>query len=181
VLLIFAALISVSSVGIAIGKDALSLGWAFVKTQEVRSNKQVPRFTESSLVDLLILGDGGDPPLPYGYTGKVNEALYLLKKVVPKGAKVLTFDFTNPYSFALKWASAPGAPIFWHKGVTYNGSVYPDPIQVFLNVDVVLFPKQFGTGDPDELHILKQIYGAQLQQNFFLGETSEQWSLYIRK
>ncbi len=162
-------------------RDVRGFIFAFKNTRILRLDKELPRFSSLPLKNMIVIGDGGDPHLPKGYVGKVNDAVRILKAKVPPNSRVLTFDFTDPYSFAMRWPPAPGSPIFWDYGIVFNKTYFPKPAIVFGGADAVLLPKLFGSGFVIALATIQKLYGPTLERDFKIAASDDQWTLYLRR
>lgn len=138
-------------------------------------------FQSGGLKGLQILGFGGDPPLPGTYVNKVRDGLDLISRTGNAGRPVLSLDFSNPFNEAEFIRPPAGSPTVWHFKYLFSDTAAPAEEQAFDGAEVVMVPKQFGTGDQESFETLYRHYGDYLSQHYRqAGETGE-WVLLERK
>jgi hypothetical protein len=146
--------------------------------ESARSHDALPRIEAPALRDLFITGFGGDPPMPATYAAKLNDGLALLRRSAPAGARVESFDFTNPFPFALQWPPNPGGAVAWQLHFTFSQSAHPPAAQILGRADAVMLPKH--PADLPTLQALLAIYGGELRAHFRLAGESPHWILFLR-
>jgi len=109
----------------------------------------------------------------------LTDGVDLLHQHLRKGETVTTFDYYNPFSFALARTPARGGVAAAHNYV-FNDRFHPTADAYFGDADVVMFPKI--PAPPPEAHArLVKIYGEALESRFRLAAESSRWRLYRRK
>jgi hypothetical protein len=138
-------------------------------------------FTAGPLKGLQISGFGGDPPLPTTYVGKVKDGLNLLTCTGNADKPVAALDFANPFNVVRGVRPSRTAPPAWQLGFLFSPESAPSAARVFDRHDVIMWPKQFGDGNQQNLTVMLQHYGAYLAENYRLAGESRQWQLFVPK
>lgn len=136
-------------------------------------------FGAGPLRGLEISDFGGDPPLPTTYVGKVMDGVALLARTGNADRPVAALDFANPFNVARGVRPSRTAPPAWQLGFLFTAESAPPRKRVFNGRDVIMWPKQFGDGDQQNLAVLRQHYGAYLDANYVLAGTSRQWQVFV--
>lgn len=110
------------------------------------------------------------------YTNYVNDGISLLEKHRKQGERVMSLDFTNPFSYGLLIPPAPGGST----NLNYNGSFDArhkvSPEELFGAADLVMLPKVYS--DESLQFTVPAIYGPFLESHFQLVGESSDWKLY---
>ena len=109
--------------GISIFSAAASLsaaGWLMV-----HSVRAAPHFQAQTLRQFVPVNDD------VRYTYIINDGFRLLKLYRKPGERVMSLDFTNPFSFGLGIPPAPGGSTNLQFGGTFNAKHYVSPEKLF--------------------------------------------------
>ncbi len=136
------------------------------------------RIDSASLESMVLPGYGGGVPMPYTYTQKINDGLRLLRKL-GGGHRVETFDFVNPFPFALQWPAVHGGFWVWQDGFSFSEASHPTTQQVFSDADVLMIPKY--PAIPDSFKLMIQLYGGYIKEHYRLRDASDQWMVLVRQ
>lgn len=154
---------------------------AFRNAEDGRKLSADQIFQSGSLKGLQIRAYGGDPPLPTNYIGKVQDGLDLINRTGSSEKSVASWDFSNPFNVTRGVKPAAGSPLGWQLEILFSAASAPDVQQIFKGAEVVMVPKEFGSGHPETLVVLDQLYGAYLHAHYTLAGESRQWFLYRQK
>jgi len=117
-------------------------------------------------------------PISYeqAYTEGENDGFRILKQYRRPGERVMSLDFSNPFSYGMWIPPAPGGST----NLQFNGSFsehhYVSPERLFGNADLVFVPKIFT--DPSLSGSVPRIYGPYLESHFELIAENRRWKLY---
>jgi hypothetical protein len=101
-----------------------------------------------------------------------------LKLYRKPGERVMSLDFTNPFSYGLWIPPAPGGSTNLQYDGSFNAKHKVSPEKLFGAADLVMLPKIFS--DESLQFAVPTIYGPYLYSHFqFVGESSD-WKLYRR-
>ncbi len=93
-----------------------------------------------ALQSLVVLDGGGTCQPGDGYVRRLNDGLELLKKF-PSNTRVLSADFSNPFSIARLAPSPRGDLLYWDNEATFNLGNFRAAESLFQDTDVVMVPK----------------------------------------
>jgi hypothetical protein len=110
----------------------------------------------------------------------LTEGTSLLRENLRAGETVITFDFYNPFSFALARKPARGGIAAAGYNDMFNDRYHPAPEFFFGDADVVMRPKA-PLAAPWSGDGLSKIYGPALEERFALAAESSLWRMYRRK
>lgn len=154
-------------------QDAVSLGycwtWDRVHASELSAEQ---RFHSAMLADMVVPDDDA-------YTAFVNDGIHLLERNEIADARLLVFEFANPFSFALRLPSPRGDALWWHAGKTFSSRAHSPPAQVLREVDVALTP--LTPREVATVQLLEEVYGPYLRAHFTQVATSRHWILWKRR
>jgi hypothetical protein len=154
---------------IYIGSEAAGLNYALSEKL-----KQTPHtgFTAPTLV-------GFNSTVEHDYVEYVNEGCNLLQLHRRPEDTVLSLNFTNPFSFALRMKPPSQGTTWLQYGTDFDDVHGPAPERIFGDASLVMLPKIFSDGTlPDTV---PRIYGPFLKQHYALAAESPNWWLYRRK
>lgn len=157
--------------GITVLSALLSLAGAqWVKMHSARA---ADRFQGPALRQFVIVkGDAG-------YTNYVNNGFGLLQQHRKPGERVMSLDFTNPFSYGLWIPPAPGGSTNLQYNGSFNAQHKVSPERLFGAADLVMVPKSFA--DQSLQNTVPSIYGPYLEAHFHLIAESWSWKLYRRR
>jgi hypothetical protein len=138
-------------------------------------------FQRGALQGFQVKDFGGDPPLPTTYVGKVNDGIELLARTGNSARPVAALDFANPFNVARGVKPSRTAPTVWQLGFVFSDTSAPARERVFNGEDVIMIPARFGDGNQANLTVIRQHYGAYLDEHYALAGESEQWQLLVPK
>jgi len=139
---------------------------------KMHSARGAPHFDAPALRQFVCVGPDTS------YTGFVNDGIELLTHDRRPGERVMSLDFTNPFSFGLWIPPAPGGSVNLQYDGTFNDEWKVSPETLFGASDLVMVPKAFT--EVTLQTTVPAIYGPYLQSHFqFIGE-STWWKLYRR-
>lgn len=122
-------------VGTLVLFNVMSIGYsAYLKFWDSASISEL-KFNSAPLEDLRILVS--DEPHAK-FIKKVNEGTELLKLVSTSDDKILTFDFTNPFSFALQRKNPVGDAMWWHEKGDFTTDFHPPEERVFADTQILM-------------------------------------------
>jgi hypothetical protein len=165
----------------ATGRNLVSVAKAAQFKHRSASLSQAETFGAGSLQGLQISGFGGDPPLPTTYVGKVKDGLHLLARTGNSQRPVAAFDFANPFNIARGVRPSRTAPVAWQLDFLFSRETAPPARRVIDSSDVIMWPKQFGDGNQENLAVIRHHYGAYLNEHYRLAGESQQWWVYVPK
>lgn len=115
------------------------------------------------------------------YMKTITDGTNLLLTLKQPERTVLTLDMVNPFPFATAMKPpVKGYPLFWFTGaISTDPNRLPAPGDFVGNADYVMVPRL--PYDNEQLVNMMKIYGAYLQQNYFLNKKSIYWDLWERK
>src|SRR5258707_15805456 len=91
-----------------------------------------------------------------GYAVSVNNGFELLKLYRKPGERVMSLDFTNPFSYGLGIPPAPGGSTNLAFKGSFDAKHYVSPENLFGAADLVMLPKSFTDDTQDAV---PAIYG----------------------
>jgi hypothetical protein len=143
-----------------------------------------PRVAESRRFDApalrgLVVFEGAGACKRQEYVYKVNAGLALLRPAVTAQSRVLVFDFTNPFSFALRLPSQRGDAAWWQSGTNIAPGAFPPADSVFQQVTMVMVPKC--EEDTPTVAALTAAYGGYLRTHFQPRSENDAWTLLTRR
>jgi len=109
---------------------------------------------------------------------QVRNAVALLRAARLDAARVVVFDFSDPFTLARGAPSPSGAPPWWHAGVNVTDGVVPAPEFVFRDAEAVMIP-----GCPDVIEstrLLVRSYGPYLRAHYALVHRDADWAILRR-
>ena len=163
------------------GHSLLSLAWSAAPWrtawQQSALNVASP-IDADSMRDLRMVGWAGEDRQPLSYAGKINDGLKLLR-ALGGTHRVETFDFVNPFPFAMQWPAGRGGLWCWHTGYSFSEAHHPSPAQAFGGADVLMYPKY--PANAQSFAAMVRVYGAYVDANFERVAESRQWSVLRRK
>jgi hypothetical protein len=109
----------------------------------------------------------------------VNDGLELLENNSGNQDSVVTFDYVNPFSFALQRPPNAGGATWLAWANNYTDSVKPEATRVFGTATIVMFPK-WPSSSPEQFEGMMRSYGAFLRQNYRPVAESRWWILERR-
>ena len=111
-----------------------------------------------------------------GYVDLVNDGLNLLNQHRRPGDTVMSLDFSNPFSYALGMAPAPGGATTLHYRGNFSDEHHPPADRILGQASLVMMP--ITPSDKGLLYSIPRIYGPYLAEHFHLIGESPQWRLY---
>jgi hypothetical protein len=108
---------------------------------------------------------------------KINDGCHMLLRDTPATCRVDTFDFNEPFAFALQRPVSNG-PVQFATDLTVTKDVVPDPEVIFRRTDAIMIPTESQNG---EKPLLAMVYGDFLRKNFFVKDHSACWTLWVRQ
>jgi hypothetical protein len=138
----------------------------------VHSVRAAPRFQAQALRQFVPLKDDST------YTYFINDGFSLLKLYRKPGERVMSLDFTNPFSYGLGIPPAPGGSTNLQYDGSFNATHKVSPEKLFGAADLVMLPKIFSDGSLQST--VPTIYGPFLDSHFELVGESFDWKLYRR-
>jgi len=145
--------------------DALGLSFA------IRKRFQLPKTGQFHAQTLAGLTTGETDFVAY-----VNDGLDLLRKASTPRETVTTFDFSEPFSYALERPPFRGGSVSMQYNFTFSDRSRPSADWLLGGADLVMVPKY----PLIPLQPLQESYGAFLNSRFRLAEKSPRWFLYRR-
>jgi hypothetical protein len=142
-------------------------GWLMV-----HSLRGAPHFQSQALQEFVPVTDDSS------YTNRVNDGFRLLKLYRKPGERVMSLDFTNPFSYGLWIPPAPGGSTNLQFEGSFNAKHKVSPERLFGAADLVMLPKKFS--DESLQDTVPTIYGPFLDSHFQLVAESSGWKLYRR-
>lgn len=115
------------------------------------------------------------PVTPYQYAVVVNDGLNLLATQTDAGSRIMTFDLTNPFPFALRRPYPRGGSLWWAWN-TFSREAYPPAAELFRDVTHLMVPKA-PVLQSGEVAVLQAIYRTDLQERFQPVAESTFWIL----
>ena len=112
------------------------------------------------------------------YAALVNDGFPLVEKNKHPNDSLMSLDFTNPYSYALKMRPAYGGTTVFQYGTTFNDRFKPTPAFLIGSADLVMAPKKASDVSLD--YSVPKLYGPYLESHFHLVGESRDWRLYRR-
>ncbi len=191
------------SFGIMGGMLYRDVGTLAAASGSVRENKAWPRFDASPLRDLEVEGppvvtteesvlgalkangivwredSGGAYRGAYPYVLWFNDGVRLLKQHSGARSRVLVFDLSNPFSFALGLTPPRGDALFWQFKQTFDATRFPAPERIFREVTLIMAPKAPITLSTTVT--LLRAYSGVLASDFRRVAESDLWILYERR
>jgi hypothetical protein len=153
--------------GITVGSTLTSLASGiWLKTH---SAKAAPPFIAPALRDFVPVRS------EIGYTDFVNDGLALLQHR-KAGERVMSLDFTNPFSCGLAIPPAPGGSTNLQYRGSFDAKHMVSASKLFGKADLVMVPKTFS--DPSLQDSIPALYGPYLKSHFRLVAESSEWKLY---
>ena len=136
------------------------------------SGRGAPHFQSQALRQFVPVRDDES------YTSFVNDGFSLLKMYRKPGERVMSLDFTNPFSYGLWIPPAPGGSTNLQFNGSFNVKHNVSPEKLFGAADLVMLPKNFSDGSLQLT--VPMIYGPFLDSHFQLVAESLDWKLYRR-
>jgi hypothetical protein len=161
------------------GRNLISVAKAAQFKHSGASLSQAETFRAGPLQGLQISGFGGDPPLPTTYVGKVKDGLHLLARTGNSHRPVVAFDFANPFNVARGVRPSRTAPVAWQLNFLFSEESAPPVHRVIDGSDVIMWPRQFGDGNQENLAVIRAHYGAYLDEHYRFAGESQQWRVYV--
>jgi hypothetical protein len=155
--------------GISILSAIISLGAAGWTV--IHYVRDAPHFQAQALRQFVPVKDDAN------YTYFVNDGFGLLKLYRKPGERVMSLDFSNPFSYGLAIPPAPGGSTNLAFNGSFNTKHYVRPEKLFGDADLVMLPKTFTDDTQDAV---PRIYGPFLEAHFHLVGESAHWKLYRR-
>lgn len=112
------------------------------------------------------------------YAGFVDDGLALAAQHLRPKDTVMSLDFTDFYSYALRIPPAQGGATCLHYKVTFRDNAHVPPDRLFGSASIVMMPVVFS--EPDSQPAVMRLYGSFLSSHFHLEGASAQWRLYRR-
>jgi hypothetical protein len=113
------------------------------------------------------------------YFATLKDAEALLQKDPALSGSIFVLDFVNPLNALLGRSAPQGVDSWYHRGRTFEEGIFRSPKQTFADVDLIMVPK--APVDPTAYFLLKQIYGAYIEQHYRVAARSDYWLAYVRK
>ena len=113
------------------------------------------------------------------YVDFFNEGYRLLKRNLRPNDTVMTFDFLNPYSWALGLRPAEGGSTWMHYQTNFNEQWHPSPERFIGSASLILVPTDPKRQETAEYAV--PIYGDYLHAHFQLIDRTKSWDLYRRE
>jgi hypothetical protein len=166
---------------------AYSAAWNKFK---LPTTSESQRFQSRTLYDLVVPEKANNLPsnenvrVASEYPGIVNDGLVLLRKNVSTESRIFSMSFANPFPFALELPPPRGDALWWVENMSFNRNYFPDANQVFKNVDIVMIPK-FADSQlqrrSQATELMKEIYGGYLKSHFIEKDSSQFWTLLVKR
>ena len=112
------------------------------------------------------------------YTHWANEGFDLLAAHRRPGERVMSLDFTNPFSFGLHIPPAPGGTTNLQFHGSFDDQHKVSPERLFGGAELVMLPRSYS--DPTLYSSIPLNYGPYLHQHYGLIGQTEAWQLYRR-
>jgi len=139
-------------------------------------------FRAEPLSGIATLGPPDTPERPVDgqwLTWYVNDGLALLRENTAPEDSVVSLDYVNPFSFALKRPPNPGGSTWLAYDDNYTDRVRPDPSRLLGKAAVVMVPK-WPTSEAYRFQGTLRTYGPYLKQHFKPVAESTLWILEKR-
>jgi hypothetical protein len=146
-----------------------SLGLAFSVYQKMDWET-----TPNSAFDAPVLAGFRSCDRPY--VDLVNDGLRLVNRHRRSGDTIMSLDFSNPFSYALGMAPAPGGATTLHYRGNFSDQSHPAPEFLFGRASLVIVPVV--PTDKGLAKSVPRIYGPYLAAHFQLIGQSAGWRLY---
>ena len=108
----------------------------------------------------------------------INDGFALLRDHSGDSESVMSFDFSNPFSFGLQRPPQIGGTTCMQAGVTFSRKSYPAPARLIGDVKLLMWPKWFS--DDSLPKLLRQLYGPTVAHQFHQVAETNFWTLYRR-
>ena len=105
----------------------------------------------------------------------LREGLVLLDKHAAADARVLALWFTNPFPALMDAPSPRGVLAYYDAGRTFGMETFADPVEVFADTHVAMFPKHLSPGRK----YMQAAAEAWLNEHWERVDTPL-WTLYLR-
>jgi hypothetical protein len=112
------------------------------------------------------------------YVDLVNDGLRLVNQHRRSGDTIMSLDFSNPFSYALGMAPAPGGATTLHYRGNFSDHSHPAPEFLLGRASLVIVPVV--PTDKGLVKSVPRIYGPYLAAHFGLVGQSAGWRLYRR-
>ena len=113
-----------------------------------------------------------------GYVEFIEDGLALADRHRKKSDTIISLDFSDFFSYALRSKPALGGTYCLHYNSTFNDKHHVAPERLIGNADIVMLPIE--GSDPESIVAIGRIYGPYLANHFHLEAESELWKLYRR-
>ncbi len=144
--------------------------------KEMRLN--APAVSDFRSRDITPRFDQADNALPGNYAIFVNQGLALLRDHSSQNEKVVSLEFSNPFSIALERTPPKDGTTCLQYGVTFDDSHKLSPDRLFGDAELVMLPKVFSA--PLLSAAIVRNYLKPLHERFGKVAESSQWTLYRR-
>lgn len=157
-------------IGVILLSDIASIGYSaylkFLNKPAIAKEK----FNSVSIGGLRVLAKDR---IHRQYILRINEGMNLLRKVGSPQNKILSFDFSNPFPFALLWKSPTGDILWWHYGVTFTERIHPSAESVLGGTSIVMLSLK--PLDPPSRDGMLQVYHDALEKHGGVLGKSNLW------
>jgi hypothetical protein len=113
-----------------------------------------------------------------GYAAMVNDGIPLVEQYRRPNDRLMSLDFTNPFSYGLGMRPAYGGTTVLQFGTTFNDRFKPSPEFLMGAADLIAVPKKASDGTLDDS--IPRLYGAFLGSHYREIGESREWRLYRR-
>lgn len=143
----------------------------FIRTVGLNGVTETEKFTAAPLADMHV-------PSEPDYVRIINDGCALLRLHANPSDRIVTMDFSNPFSFALQTIPPKGDAIWWDR-FTFSERVHLDPEQVFGQATLVMVPKK--PRIPRVSSAMMDVYGPFIESHYVLVSESASWKLYRQR
>jgi hypothetical protein len=167
-----------------IGSLIYSTAWHTIKLPSITESQ---RFQSQTLQDFVI-PESSSVITAFGkvtdVTPRINDGLLLIRRHMSNDSRVFSMTHVNPFPFALKLPSPKGNALWWDANFSFNKEVFPQPETVFQDTTIVMIPKFASRNEGccfETVDLMKELYGNYLKSNFIEKDSSEFWTLLIKR
>jgi hypothetical protein len=166
-----------------LGSIAYSANWHRRKLPDVAESQKLQSKTLADFIvpedaDTSISRNGN--ALTKEYPQEINDGIALLSKHIKKDSRVVTMDFSNPFSIALELPPPRGDSTCWHQNATFSRQAALPAEQVFQDANLVMIPKKYLPGSTEGTELMIELYGDFVSKHFTEIEQSRFWRLLHR-
>jgi hypothetical protein len=160
------------------GKDVYR--FAYAAWMEAAGYEVPVRFDTPRADGLFIHQLEGADDKNSNYIKRVNDGLKLLRRYSQPNETIMTFEFSNPFSYLLERRPAKHIPAWWHAEMTFSSTAPLPANVVFEDVSIVMFPIDVPRPQT-ATSLLEDLYGVELRQRYAVAARSEHWLMFRKK